>query len=156
MDKMVDKKLLHTMDTGYTREDCRKTAEIVESYISLLLDAYGVGKLGQDSLVEKVKQYIFENYIFGFTASDIAKALGYNEQYLGRLFKERFGQNIKAYCNVLRINEAKRLLVSTDLSISEIAGLIGFNNTTYFNYVFANHTAMSPTQYRESALDYSG
>ena len=139
------------MDSGYTYEDCRRAAGIVGSYITLLLDTYGISEQGQDPLVEKVKHYIFENFTFGFSASDIAEQFGYNEKYLGRIFKERAGQSIKEYCNTLRVNEAKKLLVSTDLPVSEIAGLTGFNNITYFNFVFGKHTAMSPTQYRETA-----
>jgi len=151
----ADHKLLNTMATGYTDEDCRRIADIVGSYIKLLLDVYGTSESGQDPLVERIKHYIFENYTFGFSAADIADAFGYNEKYIGRIFKERAGQSIKAYCNAHRINEAKKLLVATELPISDIASLTGFNNITYFNFVFGKHTAMSPTQYRESVIHHS-
>lgn len=145
----LDPKLLNTMATGYTEEDCARVAGVIGSYIKLLVDTYGICESGQDPLVENIKHYIFENYIFGFSASDIASAFGYNEKYIGRVFKERSGQSIKEYCNMLRMNEAKKLLLATDLPVSDIAGLTGFNNITYFNYVFGKHTSMSPSKYRD-------
>lgn len=150
IEKEVDPKLFPTMDRDYTVEDCGRAAGIVASYITLLLDAYGISESGLDPLVERVKHYILENYAFGFSASDLADAFGYNEKYLGRMFKKRSGQSIKEYCNTLRVNEAKKLLMTTDLPVSEIAGLTGFNNITYFNYVFSNVTGMSPGAYRAS------
>ena len=147
----IGPKLLSTMASGYTCEECRRAAEIVGSYIKLLLDVYGIAESGQDPLTERIKHYIYENYTFGFSALDIANEFGYNEKYLGRIFKDRCGQSIKEYCNTLRVNEARKLLVATDLPVSDISGLTGFNNITYFNYVFSKHTGTSPTQYRESA-----
>ncbi len=149
--RQVDLALSATMERRYTDEDCRITAGIVSSYITLLLDVYGVPEHKQDALSDKIRHYILENYAFDISVSKIARAFGYNEKYLGRLFKKQTGQTIVEYCNSLRIHEAKKLLATTDLAVSEIAGLAGFNNITYFNYVFGNSTQMSPSQYRESA-----
>ena len=151
LEREVTPKLFSTMDRMYTAEDCRRTAEIVSSYITLLLDSYGITESEHDPLVEKIKRYILENYAFGFSVADLADTFGYNEKYLGRVFKKRSGQSIKEYCNALRINEAKKLLMSTELPVSEIAGLIGFNNITYFNCVFSGHTGMSPGAFRTAS-----
>lgn len=148
---MISQELLATMETGFTREDCRVTAGIIASYITLLTDAYGLVDREQDPLIEDVKHYICENYAVDFSAADIAGTFGYNEKYLGRIFKARCGQSIKEFCNALRINEAKRLLVTTDLSVTQIAGMTGFHTVSYFNYVFGKQTDMSPTQYKAMA-----
>lgn len=147
----IHPELLSTMETRFTREDCRATAGIIASYITLLTDAYGLTDTEQDPLIKAVKHYICENYSVDFTAAEIADTFGYNEKYLGRIFKARSGQSIKEFCNTLRISEAKKLLVTTGLPVTEIAGMIGFHTVSYFNYVFGKHTGMSPTQYRAMA-----
>ena len=151
LEKEVDPKIVSTMDAHYTPEDCRQAAAIVSSYISLLFDVYGISEAGQDPLVDRIKRYIQENYSTGFSAADLSDTFGYNEKYLGRMFKKRAGQSIKEYCNTLRINDAKKLLVGTDLPVSDIASLTGFNNITYFNYVFGKRMEMSPSEYRQTA-----
>ena len=144
----ISPELLSTMQTGFTREDCRKIAGIVASYITLLIDAYGLTEAERDPLVEDIKHYICENSSSGFTAADIANTFGYNEKYLGHIFKERSGQSIKEFSNIFRINEAKKLLVATGLSITQIAGMTGFNSAAYFGHVFEKYTGKSPSQYR--------
>jgi transcriptional regulator GlxA family with amidase domain len=54
------------------------------------------------------------------------------------------------YLNVLRVNRAQRLLLSTDLGIAEIAGLVGFSSVQTFNRVFKQQSRLlSPSEYRK-------
>lgn len=139
-----------TMQHGFTRQDCERTADILESYISYLLDTYGERTPKTfDTLVEDIRSYIEENAHTDFSIGTLAKHFNYNEKYLGRLFKSRTGYTIHEYCNQLRLSKAKKLLRSTNLSISRIATLTGYNNATYFIRVFKQHTLMSPLQYRQ-------
>ena len=50
--------------------------------------------------------------------------------------------------NKIRIDEAKRLLLSTNLPVSEIAGMAGYDNISYFSTVFRKHVGMSPVDWR--------
>lgn len=139
-----------TMQHGFTRQDCERTADVLESYISYLLDTYGERTSKTfDALVEEIRSYIEENAYNNFSIAALAKHYNYNEKYLGRLFKSRTGYTIREYCNQVRLNKAKKLLKSTKLSISQIATQSGYNNVTYFNRVFKEHVRMSPLQYRQ-------
>ena len=137
-----------TMEQSFSVEDCEKTADILESYIVFLLDKYGNQGESYNPLMENIKNYIRENMAYGFSIEDLAAAFSYNEKYLGRLFKHREGISIRDYCNLIRIKQAKRLLEDTDLSVSQIATQVGFNNITYFDRVFREIVLLSPRTYR--------
>lgn len=142
--------MVPTMQHNFTLQDCERTADLVESYLSYLLDTYGERtSKTYDTLVEEVRTFIEENAHVNFSIAALAERYNYNEKYLGRLFKSRTGYTIREYCNQVRLNRAKKLLKSTKLSISQIAAQTGYNNVTYFNRVFKAHTLMSPLQYRQ-------
>ena len=144
----IPQTLLDSMEKKYTHDDCVKTAAVVAGYIRLLADRYGLEEEDHDDLIEGVKGYIRENFSYDISGAELAGIFGYNAKYLGRLFKSRAGITVTEYCNQLRIAEAKRLLEDTDMRITDIALQVGFNNITYFNYVFSKQTALSPGEYR--------
>ncbi len=92
--------------------------------------------------------YIHANYIKGITIADIAYACGYSESSVSHIFKEHCGQSVKKYINSLRINQAKRLLATCNLSISQIASMCGFSNVNYFPTAFKKATSLPPTEFR--------
>ena len=57
--------------------------------------------------------------------------------------------SFSAYINRLRVEQAQKLLLNTSLPIVEIAGLVGFEEQSYFSKVFKSITHLSPGQYRK-------
>lgn len=142
--------LVATLETDFKEEDCRLFADILEDHVLRLLEKFGDGSSAdQSSLIENVKNYIRENLYYDFSMKETADFFGYNEKYLGRKFKEYTGLTVKEYANRLRIASAEEKLTSTNLKISEVAGMVGFNNVTYFNRVFKSVTGKSPLSYRK-------
>lgn len=78
----------------------------------------------------------------------IAKEMNMNANYLGQLFKRETGKTYSAYVTELRIEKAKEMLVSGDLSINEIAATLGFNDYFYFLKTFKRVSGYTPKQYR--------
>ena len=142
--------LQKTMETDFSYDDCVNTANIISSHILLLADRYGIEQPNQDALVENMKDFINSNYAEDFYADDLAAKFGYNPKYLGRLFKANAGYTIREYCNRIRISAAKELLENTQMKIADIAQHVGYNNITYFNYVFAALVGVSPSEYRNA------
>ena len=70
-----------------------------------------------------------------------------------RFFKERTGKTFTEYLNQIRIQQAGKLLMETDLSISQIAFQVGFQNLSYFNRTFRKIGGSTPKAYR---LKYLG
>ena len=64
------------------------------------------------------------------------------------MFKDVTGKNISAQVNEIRVANARELLMTTDMSMSEIAVACGFENSSYFGKVFKKITNMTPIEYR--------
>lgn len=147
----VKSSLLKTMEQDFTEAECVRVANLMETYILFLLDQYGdSGEKSFHSLIENVKIYIEENLLQEISMEHLATFFGYNEKYLGRLFKAKTGQSISEYCNIRRVSIAKKLLRTSRQRIADIAGQCGFNNVTYFNRIFKKVTGQSPQEYRDS------
>lgn len=147
--KHFDESLLETMQTNFSEKDCIQTADLLESYILHLLDKYGdTPRQPTDALIENIKNYIAENLLYDFSMSDLSAVFNYNEKYLGRLFKSKTGYTIKEYCHACKIEKAKSLLKTSNLSITDISAQSGFNSVSYFNRIFKRITDISPQQYR--------
>lgn len=82
----------------------------------------------------------------------MAKLVYLNADYLARLFKKEVGMSIGAYLHECRIQEAKKLLLQAELPINEVAQRVGYDNFSYFSYLFRKRTGVSPNEYRKNSL----
>lgn len=79
---------------------------------------------------------------------EAAGLVGKSRAWLTRKFKEEMGQSLGEYQAYLRLQEAKRLLRYTDMSLSEIAGALGFSNQAYFQSFFKKAAGLTPLEFR--------
>ena len=79
----------------------------------------------------------------------VAREMNMNANYLGQLFKRETGKTYSAYVTELRIERAKELLASGEMSINEIAAALGFNDYFYFLKTFKRVSGCTPKQYRQ-------
>ncbi len=84
-----------------------------------------------------------------------AALCGVSETYFYRCFREWCGKSPVEYRNALRISNAEAMLRHTDMQISEIAGVVGFDDPFYFSRLFAKHAGLSPKAYRKASRDGS-
>lgn len=99
--------------------------------------------------IDKVKQYINQNFQSTLSLDKIAKEFYISKYYMSREFKKNFGITINSYIINKRITLAKELLRFTDKPISEIAQLCGINGSSYFNKTFQKNENMTPSEYRK-------
>lgn len=99
--------------------------------------------------VDEVASYITSNYVEAKSLDELSKHFSINKCYLSRIFKEVTGFTVSEYININRIKEAKNLLLTTNLSMSEISHNIGYESITYFEKVFFKFTETSPLKYRK-------
>ena len=71
-----------------------------------------------------------------------------DQAYLSREFKKSTGYSMMKFVTNKRIREARELLRSTDISISEVAITVGYNNITHFHTMFKKETGISPKEFR--------
>jgi transcriptional regulator GlxA family with amidase domain len=69
---------------------------------------------------------------------------------MAHTFKSEYGVSPINYLITCRIREGKRLLTETDLSLSQIAAVLGFSSSSYFSQSFRNAEGVSPTEYRKT------
>lgn len=100
-------------------------------------------------LVHEIILYIQEHLAEECTLDGIAAHFYISRAYLTRVFKFITGFTVKEYLNLCRIRNAKTLLQTTNLSITEIATRTGFGNITNFEKNFKNMTSLTPLQYRK-------
>ena len=79
----------------------------------------------------------------------IAERLSVSSSYLSAQFKTEVGMTVTEYIRTKRMEEALKLLHTTDESIEEISFLVGIEDPSYFSKQFKQHTGMSPQQYQK-------
>ncbi len=105
----------------------------------------------EDSILgRRVKKYIDENYMEPLTLQTIGDALHISPYYIAHIFKDMSGYSPMQYLLRRRIGEAQTLLITTDYSISDIAGMVGYDTQSYFNMQFTKHVGMPPKKYRQN------
>mgnify|MGYP003448302569 CR=1 FL=1 len=107
----------------------------------------------QNDLLEKVKQYIEENYDnTELCAQSIADKFKLSAKYLSYAFKEYTGVSLLVYLQKKRIDTACELLENTNMTVGEVAYKIGIENENYFYTLFKKNVGMTPKQYRQSKI----
>lgn len=98
-------------------------------------------------VVAGVAEYVATHLDTPLNLEDIAKAVFMSASHCSRQFKKYSGQSLTAYIAERRAEKAKELLETTYLSMTEIAGNVGFSNAAYFTAWFKKITGMPPLQY---------
>ena len=99
--------------------------------------------------LEKTKQIIEERHGV-IRRTELAREVNYSCEYISRIIKAHTGYTLKAYCQKVQMQEAARLLKSTDLPVSKIAASLGYENRTQFYKVFQTEYQIAPTEYRKA------
>ncbi len=136
---------------------CRSlTQAFLVRIISVIQQSAGKNRTQNDTgedlgfLGVRAKAYIDEHYMEAISLPTIADALNVSPYYLSHTFKQATGYSPIQYLLRRRIGEAQTLLISSSLSIAEIAGLTGFDSQNYFNAQFTKHVGIPPGKFRSS------
>lgn len=97
-----------------------------------------------------VKRYIDLHFKESLTLEQLSQEAHMNKYYLAHAFKREYGVSPINYMTSRRIEESKYLLAETDLSMSQIAQLLGFSSLSYFSQVFRRTQSITPMEYRQS------
>ncbi len=105
---------------------------------------------GRAEIASRLRQYIEQNIAGSLSADTISDALQYNRDYLCRIVKKQFGVSLRDYIIRCRLDLAKRLLITSNYSVHEIASMVGYPDANLFTKFFSYHTGQSPQSYRYS------
>ncbi|AUS96851.1 hypothetical protein CDQ84_09965 [Clostridium thermosuccinogenes] len=118
----------------------------------LTLDIGNKLKESEIQKLQNVFNYLDENYKYDITAESAAKLCNMSYSYFCRQFKALIGKTFTEYLNHIRITEAEKLLLTTDMNITQIALETGFSNSSYFIQQFKHFKNISPKQFRKKIL----
>lgn len=124
------------------------------SYLYLILNecekhAVRTG-LKDTSILRLVPEYVSEHLAEDITLAKVAMHLGYEYHYFSSLFHECFAVNFKRFLNILRFNNACKLLSDNSLTVSEVADSSGFGSLRNFNRIFKELSGISPSEFRSN------
>jgi AraC-like DNA-binding protein len=98
--------------------------------------------------LHRVKDYVAASFDQPITLDDIALIAGLSPNHLLRTFKQVFHQTPHQFLTAQRLEHARRLLRSTDRSVTDICLSVGFESLGSFSWLFRRHVGVSPAAYR--------
>ena len=98
---------------------------------------------------EYIKKFIDENYYMHIEISRLAQMSGYSYDRFRHLFKEKYKLSVSKYILNVRLENAKRILTDSNVSVSEIAGRCGFASDSQFIGMFKEAFGLTPLKYRK-------
>ena len=107
------------------------------------------GEISYEDSVHKVKEYTAENLNENLTIKDLAKSVNMSSSHFSRVFKQQTGFSPYDYILISRLNRAKYLLQTTNMTIASVAYEVGFNSESNFIYYFTENEGISPGKFRK-------
>ena len=107
----------------------------------------------EERAITGITRYLQEHLAEEISLSVLAEQFHLNPQYISQLFKSEIGVNFLAYLTNIRMEKAKKLLLSTPLSIAEVAEQSGYGDYRVFTKVFKKSEGITPSQYRRDFLE---
>lgn len=128
--------------------------DLINMYTSILSDAYHSGEIkvyrptSEMIKVKKILDYIYKNYKTKISIDDISREVALCRSEVCRVFKASLNTSITDYILKLRLEKSITLLMSGNLSITEIAYECGFNSSSYYAEAFKKIIKMTPREYK--------
>ena len=107
------------------------------------------GHSGHSFYFRRVAEYVLNHMSEPITVDSLAHQFGVNRSYLSTIFKKECGESPAVYIKRKKIEEACRILRSSDKSISKISLALGFSSQSHFTRVFREQTGKTPLKYRK-------
>ncbi|GHV86764.1 hypothetical protein AGMMS50255_0600 [Spirochaetia bacterium] len=103
----------------------------------------------QKTPVKKILDYINANYNQKFDLNDLSNHIGLSYSHVRRVFTEEMGESILNYVYKTKVEASKKLLLETDVHISDISDRLGFYNKQSFYRFFKKFEGVTPNEFRE-------
>ncbi|MDO5291691.1 MAG: response regulator transcription factor [bacterium] len=108
-----------------------------------------IGNTSSDNVVKRMYAYMEKNYDKELKLENIAKMFNYNSAYLGKVFKKEFGESFNVTLDKLRIENAKKFLLSGSMKVYQVSEKVGFSNIDYFCSKFKKYVGVSPKEFKK-------
>ncbi|WP_053375449.1 AraC family transcriptional regulator [Paenibacillus sp. FJAT-27812] len=100
------------------------------------------------TVLDRAQTYIQSRFSEDLSLEEVADFVHLNPHYFSKIFKQQVGTTFIDYVTALRIDKAKALMGSGELSLKEVCFEVGYNDPNYFSRVFKKVTGVTPSDYR--------
>lgn len=138
-----------------------RTLDEIENWVRYISQAIAqeISRIRQSSVerfADEAKAYVASHFRDPNLSVDvICRELHVSPAYFSTIFKRQTGQAFSAYLTEVRLNEALRLLETTNDKTYLITEKVGYSDPNYFSYAFKKQFGISPTQYRKRLTEGS-
>lgn len=133
-------------DSYYTLNSCIRSFQILMDDLNQQMENVNE----QKQIVGKFIEYIDEHYAEDLSLHNVAETIFFlHPNYLSRLLKNCTGMSFSKYIVKVRMEKAVNMLLETDLYITTIGTLVGYNSTSYFIQTFHKLYALTPSEFRQ-------
>lgn len=152
----IIKNLLYTLYDCHNYSPEETSSEFIYHLLSCLILLVYKASIKNTEILNKsvfdignsIKTYIDKHYLEDIDIPSIAKAMKLGESYISHSFKKTTGYSVVQYIIRRRIGEAQSWLLMSNLSVTDIAAKVGYNNISNFQNTFRKMVGMSPKKYR--------
>lgn len=137
-------------DNLATMSDVHQTRDYILNIYKSLIDNADGKKEHYSFTIRKCIEYIENNYMNNISLDDAAKEVDISRSYLSMLFKQETDINFVNYLTDFRIEQAKKIISSSNLKVYEVAYQTGFSSPYYFSKVFKDVVGVSCREYKET------
>ena len=125
-------------------ELCMLLQEVAEGFTNAMFYEKDKG----NAYIRKALRFIADNYFEHLELAAVADFVQLSPSYFSTLFRQVVGMNFREYLCSVRVEESKRLLLSTDFSLADIAVSVGFPDQSYYCKLFKRVVGISPGKFR--------
>ena len=118
-------------------------------YLLVLLERNSEHVIDANEICTLLKNYIAKNVDHVLTREELSNYAHLNADYLNRIFKKQNGESLMSYVVKVKMEKAKQLMKKTELNITQISEMVGYDNYSYFATCFKKYEGISAKQYRE-------
>jgi two-component system, response regulator YesN len=137
--------------TVYALEaDLRPEEEVFKLLSSLMTTYHETLSDSRYSYVHRAVAYIREHLDHNLSLQEVARFVHLNPNHFSEVFKKETGQSYIEFVTQERIRKAASILQTTQLKVSEVARMVGYEDFKYFSQQFKKHTGLTPSEYRQS------
>ncbi len=142
-----------TMELMEKMNQSEKLDVLMEQYCQVLCDmCRQIGGDDPGTVIKRMYYYMEKHYDEDLKVESFARMFNYNSNYLGRIFRKEMGDSFNNILDTVRIVNAKRLLLETDMKVYQISEQVGYGNVDYFYMKFRKYVGVSPKEYRKEMI----
>ncbi len=156
MEAGADEQMVFGLNYRYIREINRyNTVEGLTSWLARVIDRFAkmvfdLREIKHADAIYRAIRYVKKHFTRKVTLEEAADQAYLSPAYFSKIFKEEMGCGFATYLNTLRVERSKDFLRNRSIPLIDVAGMVGFEDQSYYTRVFKKLTGLTPGKYRES------